>query len=360
MRTLMVLLLFLICGLLIGIAIWIIPPGLHPQYTARTFIKVTPASEIPSAIDLIRDQGTLNGLLDRDNVQMTGWFNGLGKTKDERLKVGIADLKKRLCAKNRRGSDLIRISMTCSNAGDAAVIADELATMFISMQSGAKRKQIAENLGRLDEQQVRVQRDLDLAERAMDDVRRRYGFADLEQHNFPSPLVERLIRIQREEDDCSIEIAQLKILNDELQSRAAEKSSGKTEPNQTTEIKDVQFQLRLLQKKLTELAKMREEAGEKKEEFDMARAQFEQRRAIRDERKAMLNSIKSRAEELKILHDSPDTPGLQFIGPAPIPMQPDCPPWQVPVLGAGLAGFVLGLVFVGLTKKPKNAKLQNG
>jgi uncharacterized protein involved in exopolysaccharide biosynthesis len=359
MRTLMILLLFLICGLLIGFAIWFIPPKLHPQYTAQTFIRVTPASETASTIDLIRHQGTLNGLLDRDNVQKTVWFNGLGKTKDERLKVGIAELKKRLRACNRPGSDLIWVSMTCGNADDAAVIADEMANMFINTQGGAKRKQIAYKLAQLEIGQVRLQRDLELAERAMDDVRRRYGFADLEEHNYPHPITERLMRLQHEEDDCTIEIAQLKILNDELLSQPAAKSSGKAEPNQTEEIKDVQFQLRLLQKKFTELDKMREEAEKNKEEFDLARAQFEQRRAIRDERKAMLDSIKSRAEELKILHDSPDTPGLQFVAPAPIPVQPDCTPWQIPVLAAGLTSFVLGIIFVCLTKKPKNTNLQN-
>jgi uncharacterized protein involved in exopolysaccharide biosynthesis len=135
---------------------------------------------------------------------------------------------------------------------------------------------------------------------------------------------------------------------------------AKPGPNQTYDLQGEQLQLKLLQGKLAELQKMREEAGKIKEEFDLARAQFEQRRAIRDERKAMLDSIKSRAEELKILHDNPDAAGLQFVGPAPIPLQPDCPPWQIPVLGAGLAGFVLGIVFVCLTKKPKNTKLQNG
>jgi capsular polysaccharide biosynthesis protein len=354
MRTLMILLLFLFGGLIIGFAIWFIPPKLRPQYTAQTFIRVMSTSETAPTIDLIRHQGTLSILLDKDNVQWTGWFNGLGKTKDERLKAGISELNKRICAKSRRGSNLVRISMTCDNGGDAAVIANEMATMFINMQSGAKRKQIAENLSQLEVHQVRVQRDLDLAERALDDVRRRYGFADLEQHNFPHPFTERLIRLQREEDDCAIEISQLKILNDELQSRAAAKSSGKTEPNQAAEIKDSQLRLKLLQGKFAELAKMREEAAKNQEEFDLARAQFEQRQAIRDERKAMLDSIKSSSEELKILHDSPDIAGLQLVADAPTPMQPDCPPWQIPVSAAGLSGFVLGIVFVCLTKKPKN------
>jgi uncharacterized protein involved in exopolysaccharide biosynthesis len=355
MRSLLIVLACLVVGLLIGFAIWSIPPVLHPQYTARTFIKVTPASEIPSIIDLIRYEGTFNGLLDRDKVQQTDWFQGLSKIKDQRFKDGVAGLKKHICVKSRRGSDLVKISMTCSNADDAAEIVNEFANMFISTQGGAKRKQVADNLAQLEVGQVRLQRDLELAETAMDTIRRRYGFSDLEQHSYPHPLTERLMRLQQLRDDCAVEIAELNAVNDQLLSQPQTNPSEKSESKQTPDLKDVQFQLRVLRGKLAQLDKMREEAAKRQEELDLARAHFDQRLVIRDERKAMLDSIKSRIEELKILYDSPDTPGLQSVPPAPTPVQPDCPPWQIHVLPAGLAGLILGIIVAWLTKKPAAA-----
>ena len=54
--------------------------------------------------------------------------------------------------------------MTCRNKEESALIVNEMATLFVSRQGGTKRKEVAEKLVRLEEQQGRVQRDLDLAE----------------------------------------------------------------------------------------------------------------------------------------------------------------------------------------------------
>lgn len=351
MRTIMIVLSFLIGGLIAGFLIWYLPVKLFPKYTSQTFIRVLPATERGSIVVLLKHQSTLEALVNRDKVQQTGWFQHRGTTKDERMASAVADLKKRLGAGARPSSDLVAVSMTCGNGDEAAVIVNEMADIFLQRQLSAKRKQIASNLMHLEEQHTRLQRDLDLAERSMDDVRRRYGLTDLEQHDYPHPITARLIRLQGEEDDCVLEIKQLQIQLDELAGQPQVSSSGKAEPNSPAAVKDVQLQLKLLQGRLEGLRKMRAVAEKQQEELDLARAQYAQRQAIRDNRRQALESIKARIEELKILHDDPDSSGVRLVEYGAIPRQADMGHWQTIVPIAGAAGLLLGIICVLLTRR---------
>jgi uncharacterized protein involved in exopolysaccharide biosynthesis len=339
----MILLSFLVVGLAIGWLIWYLVPQLWPEYTAETFIRVLPGTEKTSTVNLLRHKNTLESLIDRDKIQQTEWFQGLGKNKDERLKAGVSDLKRRFRAKAIKDGDLIRISMTCRDGKDADTLLNEMADTFLKTQQSAKRKQISSNLMFLEDNQVRLQRELDLAERSLDDVRRRYGFADLEQHDYPHPITERLIRLQSEEDECAVEIEQLK-----TQSQTS--SSGKVEPNSGATDKDSQLRLTLLQGRLEGLRKMRAVAEKQQEELDLARSQYAQRKAIRDERRRALDSVTSRIEETKILYDNPDAGGVQLVEYSAIPRKANIPRWKMVIPTSGAAGFLLGIVCVLLVR----------
>ena len=350
MRAIVIVLSFLTGGLIAGFLIWYLPAKLYPQYTGQAIIRILPGTERGSATDLLKHGNNLEGLADRDKVQQTKWFQRRGTTKDERMTSAIADLKKRLDARARSGSDLVTISMTCENGEEAALIVNETADMFLQRQLSAKRKQITTNLACLEDQQTRLQRDLDLAERAMDDVRRRYGFADLEQHDYPHPITERLIRLQSEEDECTIEIEQLKAQSSELLSQAQTSPKGKAEPNSGAFDKDAQLRLRSLQGRLEGVGKMRAEAEKRQDELDLARAQYAQRKAIRDERRRALDSVTLRIEELKILHDNPDAGGIQLAEYSAIPRKANMLRWQMVIPISGAAGFLLGIVCVLLAR----------
>jgi hypothetical protein len=359
MRTLIVLLSFLITGLIAGWLISYVSPQIWPQYTAETFIRVLPGTKKNSVIRLIKSDNTLELLIDRDKIQQTEWFMGLGGIRDERLKKGVSELKRRFCAKAIKGTDLIRISFACGNKNDAALIANEIASQFVSIQGGARRKEVAEKLARLSDQQMRVQRDLDLAERALDDVRRRYGFTNLEEHDYLHPITARLIRLQGEEDNCVIDIDQLQTRREALLSEPQRLlPSGKPDPNQAAEIKGIELKMKLAQNRLARVREMREETQKKHEELDMARAQYARCKAIRNERQGTLNTIKTKSEELKILYDNPDTAGLQLVDITPIPLHADVLPWRISVPIAGGAGLIIGIICALLTGKKRKLTQQ--
>ena len=141
MRTAKILLAFLVVGLVIGWLIWFLPPLLRPEYTAETFIRVLPGTEKDSIITLVKNNSTLEFLIDRDKIQQTEWFYDAWRNKRRKIKSGVSELKKRFCAKAIPARDLIRISMTCGNKNDAAVITNEIAYLLSirrEAQSGNK------------------------------------------------------------------------------------------------------------------------------------------------------------------------------------------------------------------------------
>jgi beta-lactamase regulating signal transducer with metallopeptidase domain len=163
------------------------------------------------------------------------------------------------------------------------------------------KKEIAAKLKNLSNRRNNVQRDLQVVEHEMEDVRRSSGLTDLEERSYPHPVTSRVIRLERQRDDCILEIAQLKAKIDNLQEKAGT-AEGKAN------LEKAHDDLVVLTRKLEQLQVMREEAAAKKRDLDLARVQYKQRLAIRDERKRMLDSLKSEIEKLKILHDDPETP----------------------------------------------------
>lgn len=208
----------------------------------------------------------------------------------------------------------------------------------------------------LDENLTRIEKDLDSAERTLDDARRRYGFTDLEQHDYPHPITVRLIRLQNEEDDCALDINQLQTHRDALMGQPQQISSpGKPDPNTTAEIKDLELKIKLMQSRLAGLRKMREETEKREEELVTARAQYAQRQFIRDDRRRAMGSVRAKIEKLRVLSDNADVAGLQLVDYAKTPLKADVLPWQIPVPIAGGTGLLIGIIcalLTGKTRKP--------
>ncbi|MHC4575058.1 MAG: M56 family metallopeptidase [Planctomycetota bacterium] len=168
------------------------------------------------------------------------------------------------------------------------------------------RQKIKAKLVVLEEARHRVQRDLEFAERALDEVRERYGISDLEERSYAHPITWRLMRLEEERDDCAVEIAQL-----EARIKGLDKEPRTTERGEN--LKKAREDLVVLLGKLEQLQEMREEAAAKKRDLDLARVQYNQRASIRDERKRMLDSLKAEIENLKIMYDDPEAawPGTE-------------------------------------------------
>ncbi len=412
-------------GFCCGVGSWFLLLRYWPRYRAETFIRVLPpvdkdptrietaavAKDIQygyrlSMVALLKSQSMLQQLIDRDNVQQTKWFKSFGDIKDIRIRKAVKKLKSDFGAFAQRDGDSIVVSMTCTNKEESALIVNEMVSLFVSSRGSTKRKEVADKLTQLEEQRIRVQRDLDSAERALDDVRRRYGFTDLEMPTFEPVTDKKLKDLELQQDNLAIDISQTRATIERLAIQAEGpvqvqvEQQVETDPimtmlaqqlalresalasalarfgedhriiRQTREyinsieeerlqrkvviaeqtrqsnLKNAQDVLITMEKRLEELETRRDEAAKQKEELDLARAQFQQRAKIRDETGAMLNSIKEQLGKLKIIHDDPETPKVQMVGLAPEPLEVSFPRWQIFFPGGTLLGWLLG---IGLT-----------
>jgi capsular exopolysaccharide synthesis family protein len=409
-------------GFCCGAGSWFLLLRYWPRYTAATFIRVLPpvekdptkietaavAKDIQygyrlSMVALLKSQSTLQQLIDRDKVQQTKWFKSFGDIKDIRIRKAVKKLNGDFGAFAQRDGDSIVVSMTCRNKEESALIVNEMVSLFVSSQGSTKRKEVADKLAQLEEQRVRVQRDLDSAERGLDDVRRRYGFADLEEHSF-EPIIDRKLNdLESQQNDLMMNISQTRAGIETLTAQAqgpvqvqverqvetdpvmtalaqqlafqesalasalarfgedhriirqareyinsieeerARRKAAIAEQTRQSNLRNAQDALVTLESRLGQLEKMREEAAKRKEEMDLARAQFELRVKIRDERRTMLDSIKGQLEKLKIVHDDPETPKVQMVSLAPEPLEESFPRWETFFPGGTVLGLLLGV-----------------
>jgi succinoglycan biosynthesis transport protein ExoP len=421
-RHWLMVLLLTILGFGFGVASWFLCSIYWPEYTAQTFIKVLPPiQKDPTAMQGITvtqdiqygyrlsmamqltSQSMFQQLIDRDKIQQTKWFKGFGDIKDVRIRKAVKKLEKKFGSNPQREGDSIIVSMTCGDKEESALIVNEMASLFVGGQGGTKRKEVAEKLSRLDEEQARVQKDLDSADRSLDDVRRRYGFTDLEEHQFQPVVEQKLNDLENQANKLELDISQtrasietlavqaqgpvqvqverqaetdpvmlqlsqqlalqestlagalarfgedhrvvrqIKEYIDTIQQERLRRQTIIAEQMRQSNLKTAQDQLTTLEGQLDQLEKMRDAAAKQKEELDLARVQFAQRVKIRDERREMLNTIKTQSEKLKIIHDDPETPTVQLMGLAPEPLEASFPKWQVFFPGGTFLGLLLGI-----------------
>jgi len=354
-----------------------------------------------SMASLITQQSTLESLLGRDRVRQTQWFRRFGESSDESVIKGVKDLEENLRVYAQRNGEYIEVSMTCGDDEEAALIVNEMVRLFLTMQGSDKQEDIAEKLTRLREQQLRLQRELDSAELALGEVRERWGITDLEEHDFQHTITQKLNDLQQKQDDLVLQIrevqsiietlerqatgpineqiehqvetdpvmimlAQQRVLQEsrlagdltrfgenhkevrqskqfieEIKRKRAQRKQEIAEQTRQSNLQNAQDQFVAFESKLEELKQMRTEAEAKKSELDLARVQYEQRVSIRDERKDRLDEVKSQIEKLNIMHDDPETPKVQFVGDAPVPLEVSSPRWEFYLPG----GTVVGLLF---------------
>ena len=414
-----------IFGLVSGGGAWYLLMRYAPKYTARTFIRVLPPIEkdpmtITSAqvqkdiqygyrvsmANLITRQSTLQRLIDRDRIQQTEWFEGFGKIRDKRIQKAFRELRKKFGASAQRDGEFIVLSMTCNDRTESALIVNEMVDLFLTSQGATKKEEIAGKLAGLIDQQNSVQRDLDLAEAALADVRAATGLTDLERpatRQFRHTIELRLDDLELEQNTMTLTIKQVEAdiknleelatgpINEqiehqietdpvmvvlaqqlafqeselagrltkfgenhrvvrqtqefikEIRENRALRKAEIAEQTRQSNLKDAQNSLVVLQDRYIELEKLRQEMDAKKRDLDLARVQYEQRVTIRDERKQMLDEVKAQIEKLKIMHDDPETRKVQFVGYAPEPLEVSSPRWEFYFPGGTILGLLSGV-----------------
>ena len=361
-----------------------------------------------SMANLMMQQSTLQRLIDRDKIQETKWFKRFGEIRDKSIVKAFRKLKKKFRAFAQKDGDYVVVSMTCGDKYESALIVNEMVDLFLLSQGSAKREEITAKLTRLIERQDQVEKDLRLAENALAIVRETWDLTDLEDRvgRYQHTITLRLNDLELEQNQLALDIRQVQAdignleklavgpineqiehqietdpvmtvlaqqlafqeselagkltkfgenhrvvrqsreLIDEIKVRRRIRKAEIAEQTRQSNLKDAQNSLVVLQGRFAALEKLREESAAKKKDLDLARIQYAQRVTIRDERRAMLDSIKSQIEKLKMIHDDPETPKVQGVGPAPVPLVVSSPKWQVYFPGGTMLGLMLG---VGLT-----------
>ena len=426
-RHILLIISLILLGLIMGTASWFLLNMYFPKYTATALIRVlSPVDKDPKVIgsiqvakdiqygyrvsmaSLITQQSTLQGLLDRDNIKKTKWFQQFGQSQAERIEEAFKELKKKLGALPSRDAEFIFLSMTCGDKKESAIIVNEMMDYFLSLQGSAKRDAVSSKLTGLNAQMVNLIRDLRSAEDSLDDIRKTYKINDLAIHQYQDTITTRLNSLEIEQDKLSQDIEQARRVMENLEQQAAgpvneqvenlierdptmillmqqqvqlestlagrltkfgenhrvvrqtqelinatkaKREIRKTEIAEITRqsnLKNVQDQLTVLLGQLEESKKRHKQVATEKENLDLARIQYERAVAIRDERKNQLDETKSAIEEYKGLLADPETPKVQSMGRAPDPIEASFPRWEIFLPGGTVLGFMLGIALAFL------------
>ncbi len=393
-----------------------------PRYTATTYIKILPPVETDpmdivapqtqkdiiygyrqSIANLIKQQSSLEALLESDVVKKTRWYERRGRS----IRKAVKYLNRYFRAYAHRDAEFVEVSMTCRDAREAADIVNEMVRLFLARQGSVERGKVSAELVMLEERQARVKAELDAADKGLDDVRQRWGITDLAMpagRNFQHTITLKLNDLELEKNKLELGIRQLSanIANlkdlatgpiteqieyaierdavmvtlaqqlafqeaqlsakltkfgenhrdvlqmreqiDEIKKRRESRKEEIGKMTSKANLENARDGLHVLQERFELLEQQRQEAEAQKKELDLARVQYEQRLKIRDERIVMLDLIKEQVEKLKMLHDSPETPKVQRIGDAPIPLEMAFSrQWYLWFPGGTMLGFMLGV-----------------
>ncbi|MBN1804097.1 MAG: polysaccharide biosynthesis tyrosine autokinase [Sedimentisphaerales bacterium] len=411
-----------ILGIGTGGTSWFLLQKYNPRYTATTYIKVLPPVEKDpmdivapqtqkdiiygfrqSIANLIKQQSSLEALLESDEVKKTRWYRRQGGN----IRKAVKYLDRHFRAYAHRDAEFVEVSMTCRNAKEAADIVNEMVRLFLARQAGVERKKVSDELVMLEERKTRVKAELDAADRGLDEVRERWGITDLAipagsnvQHTITlklndleleknslelgirqlsanisnlqelatGPITEQ-IQVAVEKDAVMITLAQqlafqeaqlsakltkfgenhrdvmnLREQIDEIKKRRQLRQEEIGKIISRANLKSAQDSLHVYRERFELLEQQRQEVEAQKKELDMARIQYEQRLKIRDERVVMLDAIKEQLEKLKMLHDSPDTPKVHRVGDAPQPLEMVFSrQWFLWFPGGTMLGLMLGI-----------------
>jgi len=361
-----------------------------------------------SIANLIKQQSSLEELVGSDVVRETIWF----KRREESIRKAVKYLDRYFRAYAHRDAEFVEVSMTCRDAKEAAGIVNEMVRLFISRQGTIERGKVNAELVMLEERRRRVKDELDAANKDLDAVRERWGITDLAMpvgRNFQHTITLRLNNLELEKDGLELAISQLSadISNlkdlatgpitvqieyaierdsvmvtlaqqlilleaqlsgaltkfgdnhrvvlrtreqiDEIRKRRELRKIEIANQTRRANFKNARDGLHVLQERFEQLEILRQETEAKKEELDLARVQYEQRLKTRDERIVMLDLIKEQVEKLKMVHDAPETPKVQAVGIAPVPLEMVFSrQWYLWFPGGTILGFLLsiGLAFL--------------
>jgi succinoglycan biosynthesis transport protein ExoP len=222
-----------ILGAAAGFGGWHLFRRYVPLYKAEAILKVLPpidtdpmdivASQVQqdlqyghrvSLANLMKSQGSLQALLESDQVRNTNWFRRTMRGDEDPLKAtnsALRYLERNLIAFPHREAEHIIVSMTCARPKEAALIVNEMTRLFVSQHGETERANIRQKLIELTDRQTAVEADIKNSEAALQRVREETGITDLEApagKYFQHTITLRLNDLELQESELRLAIQQ--------------------------------------------------------------------------------------------------------------------------------------------------------
>lgn len=406
---------FTILGIIIGGVAWFLLSRYAPVYTAVASIEVLhpgqsdPMSFVSGASNkdlyyqfrstkaaFIKQQSTLQELLQRDKVRQTAWFK---KFNNDPVKP-VEKLKKKMGASAQREGAWILVSMQCNSQKESALIVNEMVDLFIKTQHDMATKDIRAQLAERTKQQQLIKAQLVQTENSLESIRKGTEYTNLQQvgSNFQDYLNTKLSSIETNYDELESQIGRLQatiatlttraegeydavvreqmeedpisriirqtIVNLELslaqqltrfgenhrgvkETRDALKQAKNDLASRQAEIADIRRKsnLRNAEDLMTSLTKEIETLGQQRilakreyKDVDNLRANYEKIAQLRDEKRDLLEEITKNIEKLNMLFNDPEISKVKKLGNAPEPLTVSFPKIIIMLP----AGFILG------------------
>jgi capsular exopolysaccharide synthesis family protein len=332
----------------------------------------------------MKSQSTLQELLQRDEIRGTKWFRQMTTKGGVDVTKAVRYLDKNLTAFPHREAEHLLVSMTCGSPSEAALIVNQMVSLFIAQHGETEKGDIRKKLADVTQRQSAVQQEIRQSEADLQNVTRKTGITDLDRpagRYFQHTITLRLNELDRQESELSLAITQLQadignlrqlaegpiteqiqhviegdpvmvalaqqlaVLEAQLSGRLTkfggthrvvrqtkeqiEETKAKREQRRTeiaeqtrrANLLNARDTLRVLEERLTELQKMRAGALEEQKKLDEARSEYGKIVKTRDERVETSNQIKMQIEKYRILLEDPETPKVQSVGLAPEPLE---------------------------------------
>lgn len=406
-----------------------------PKYTAATVIEVLPPVDTHplqfsgtqpqkdlyyqfrfTKASLIKQQSMLEELLQQDKIRGTKWFsrfaqiNAQGEIIGDRNKAVrkcLEDLDKHLVASAPRDQDFIRISMTCGNPQEAALIVDETVRLFLRKQQELARQSISEQLAAKKKQRDDIQQRLREIEGVLESIRQGSSYAirfDVKGQSFQDYMDRQLADIARDQSELAtrrselesqIAILKARAESDEFDKvvqqsveqdpvvRQLQSALSMAEPRHSELLSRFGGEHRLVQesyqaierlkaelearktmigdlnrksnrqyaedamiglgKQLENITAQLQKAREDYRQAEVIRAGYNKTDILREEQQALLENIKEYIESLTAKYDDPKLSKLQSLGAAPIPLEPSFPNIKLFLPGGFMLGLLAGL-----------------
>jgi polysaccharide biosynthesis transport protein len=398
-RHILLIIIMTIIGFAASVGIWKILQIYFPRYVARTYIEVlSPAPSDPLTIgsvqlennlqynyrrsisNLIKQQRSLQELLERNKIKQTEWFSGTGGN----IQKAVRSLDRNFGAYPQRDSEFVEISMTCKKAPEAALIVNEMLDLFLTKQGATKTAEVTDKLIQLEKQKTAVETELQAVEKNLDKIRKDSNITDLdapESRYFQDTTTIKLNNLELEKDKLNLAIIQFQTdmnnlaalaigpiteqieiiaekdpvlvsltqqlamqeaklagllerfgqdhisvqemnkLVDETKRAKEERKAEIGEQIRRANLQNARDGLKALQERFQELETLRSQTEAEKKTLDNARVEYDRVLKIRDERLVMLDSIKQQIEKWKIIATDPETPKVRSVGLAPEPLE---------------------------------------